>query len=156
MTDWLRPAKRSASVTLPPGCVENVILLDLDPRQFAPFGAQLVAQWGGFFSFFSSSLRAAIHSSCDTTLCSRLRLFRSDGIVFVLIFAFRHVRSRACGTSRYLASMIRRTSWRVQDSNFDLARLLRRKSPSLLFLVKVAEADVFHNFLRCIVAVLIL
>ena len=40
------------------------------------------------FSASSSSFRAAIHSSCDTTLCSRRRFLGSDIVAFVLMFSF--------------------------------------------------------------------
>ena len=56
------------------GRVENVILLDLHPGQLAPLGAQLVASPRGFLLLLSSSLRAAVHSSRDTTLCSRVNV----------------------------------------------------------------------------------
>ena len=35
---WLLPLKRSASVLLPAGRIENVVLFDFDPGQLAPLG----------------------------------------------------------------------------------------------------------------------
>src|SRR6187399_3205844 len=44
-------------------CVEDVVLLDLHPRQLAPFGAQLVAQAGAFLFLLQQLL-----ASCDPFL----------------------------------------------------------------------------------------
>ena len=57
-------------------------------HQLLSLGCQLIREVSELFFFISNSTRAAIHSSRDTTLCSRARLFGSDVIILVLIFSF--------------------------------------------------------------------
>src|SRR5208282_5984926 len=48
MISWLRPPKRSARVSFSFGPLEDIRLLDLDPRQRAPLGGEPIAQPGQF------------------------------------------------------------------------------------------------------------
>ena len=50
-TSWLRPSKRSASVTLPLGRIKFIPLLYLFPGQSAALAAQFIAQAGELFLF---------------------------------------------------------------------------------------------------------
>src|SRR5712675_1588185 len=66
--NWLRPSKRSASVFLPPGASKTYSLSTFTQgncRRSALTASRCRVR---FFSLASSSLRAAIHSSRDTTL----------------------------------------------------------------------------------------
>jgi hypothetical protein len=67
---WLRPENRSANATLPPpGACEDVVLVDLDPRQLAALLTQLVAQPAvNSFSFAKVRLARRQPLSCETTL----------------------------------------------------------------------------------------
>ena len=67
---WLRPAKRSASVSLPFGPVEDVLLVDGLPREVAALSAQLVAQ-----------TRELLLLGQQRLTCVRPLVVRDDGVL---------------------------------------------------------------------------
>src|SRR5258708_7190075 len=65
---WLRPSKRSASVFLPPGASKTYSLSTFTHGNCRRSALTASRCFVRFFSLASSSLRAAFHSSRDTTL----------------------------------------------------------------------------------------
>src|SRR5215471_7878493 len=75
---WLRPAKRSASVSFPFGVSNTYFFSTLTHGNSRRSALSLSRSRVNSFSFFRCYLRAASHSSCDTT-------FRGS-IFFLLLF----------------------------------------------------------------------
>src|SRR5882672_1714740 len=104
--NWLRPSKRSASVFLPPGASKTYSLSTLthgNCRRSALTASRCRVR---FFSFASSSLRAVIHSSRDTTLGLSIVLVLVTPLLMTLSPWFESTRS--CQLSPFSS----RPSWR--------------------------------------------
>src|SRR5882757_10509237 len=91
--NWLRPSKRSASVFLPPGASKTYSLSTFthgNCRRSALTASRCRVR---FFSLASSSLRAAIHSSRDTTFGLSIVLLLVTPLLMTLSPLFESTRS---------------------------------------------------------------
>src|ERR1700722_8179424 len=89
-----RPLKRSAREAVPSSVSKRYSLSIRTQGSSCRHRASSSLRRVSAFSASSSSFRAAIHSSCDTTLCSCRRFLGSDIVVFVVIFFFLWVIPR--------------------------------------------------------------
>src|SRR6266404_9817343 len=90
---WLLPSKRSASVFLPPGASKTYSLSTFTHgscRRSAFIASRCLVR---FFSLASNSLRAAIHSSRDTTLGLSIVLLLVTPLLMTLSPFFESTRS---------------------------------------------------------------
>src|SRR5712675_66002 len=91
--NWLRPSKRSASVFLPPGASNTYSLSTFTHGSCRRSALTASRCFVRFFSLASSSLRAAIHSSRDTTFGLSIVLLLVTPLLMTLSPLFESTRA---------------------------------------------------------------
>src|SRR5579862_9464101 len=97
MKSWLRPPERSANVTVPFG-PSNTYSFSTRSRGNSRRSRLSSSRWCvNSFSFFKNSLRAATHSSCDTTFVCFGSVFALAMFILLCIhFLWRFLRRMLC------------------------------------------------------------